>query len=96
MRWRRISHVLPRPAPMMPERAPTITCDADVQALYIQLTDADVLETIELADNVYLDIDADGQPVGFEVLNTDAALLASIPALPETGMLRDLLKPRAA
>lgn len=80
----------------MSNATPTITYDADVQALYIHLTDADVLETVELANNVYLDIDADGQPVGFEVLNADAALLASIPPLPEIATLGDLLKPRAA
>lgn len=80
----------------MSKTPPTITSDADVKALSIQFSDADVLETVELVGNVSLDIDADGQPVGFEVLDADAALLASIPALPDTGMLRDLLKPRAA
>jgi uncharacterized protein YuzE len=74
----------------------SITYDADVKALYIQLSDADVLETVELAGNVYLDLDANGEPVGFEVLNADPALLAMIPALPEAGTLGDLLKPRAA
>lgn len=75
---------------------PTITCDPDAKALYIQLSDADVLETVELAGNVYLDLDANGEPVGFEILNADPALLALIPALPEAGTLGDLLKPRAA
>lgn len=75
---------------------PTITCDPDAKALYIQLSDADVLEAVELARNVYLDLDANGEPVGFEILNADPALLALIPALPEAGTLGDLLKPRAA
>jgi len=75
---------------------PTNTCDPDARALYIQLSDADVLETVELAGNVYLDLDANGEPVGFEILNADPALLALIPALPEAGTLGDLLKPRAA
>lgn len=75
---------------------PTITCDPDAKALYIQLSDADVLEAVELAGNVYLDLDANGEPVGFEILNADPALLALIPALPEAGTLGDLLKPRAA
>lgn len=74
----------------------TLTYDPDAKALYIQLTEADVLETVELAKGVYLDIDADGQAVGFEILNADATLLASVPALPDTAMLRDLLKPSAA
>jgi uncharacterized protein YuzE len=76
--------------------SPTLTYDADVQALYIQLTDGDVLETVELARGVYVDIGADGQAVGFEILNADATLLAAIPALPETADLAALLTPRVA
>lgn len=76
--------------------SPTLTFDPDVNALYVQLTDAVVLETVELARNVYLDVDAEGQAVGFEILNADASLLASIPALPGKAALRDLLKPDAA
>jgi len=74
----------------------TISCDPDAKALYIQLSNADVLVTVELAENVYLDLDASGEPVGLEVLNADPALLAFIPPLPATGTLGDLLKPRAA
>ncbi|HVL23280.1 MAG TPA: DUF2283 domain-containing protein [Thermomicrobiales bacterium] len=70
---------------------PTLTYDPDVKALYIQLTDSDVLETVELAKGVYLDLDADGQAVGFEILDADETLLSSIPALPATASLRDLL-----
>lgn len=76
--------------------APTLTHDPDVNALYNQLSDVDVQETLELAKGVYVDVDADGQVVGFDVLNADAALLASIPTLPNTAELRDLLKPDAA
>ena len=38
----------------------TLTYDPDVKALYIQLTDSEVLETVELAKGVDLDVDADG------------------------------------
>ncbi len=76
--------------------SPTVTCDPDVNALYIQLIDAEVLETVELAKGVYLDFDADGRAIGFEILNADASLLASVPALPDKAALRDLLKPHAA
>jgi uncharacterized protein YuzE len=76
--------------------SPTVTYDPDVNALYIKLIDAEVLETVELAKGVYLDIDADGRAIGFEILNADASLLASIPALPDKAALRDLLKPHAA
>lgn len=74
----------------------TLTYDPDVNALYIQLADTEVLETVELAKGVYLDVDAEGQAVGFEILNADASLLASIPALPDKAALRDLLKSHAA
>lgn len=55
--------------------SPTVTYDPDVNALYIQLIDAEVLETVELAKGVYLDIDADGRAIGFEILNADAGCL---------------------
>lgn len=74
----------------------TRTYDPDVNALYIELIDTEVLETVELAKDVYLDVDAEGQVVGFEILNADAAVPASIPALPDKAALRDLLKPHAA
>lgn len=80
----------------MSTAAPLVTYDADVKALYIQFSDADVLETVELAKGVYLDVDKDGQPVGFEILHADAALLASVPTLPDRATLQDLLKATAA
>ena len=46
-----------------------------------------MLETVELAKGVYLDVYADVQAVGFEILNADAALLKSVSALPETSDL---------
>jgi uncharacterized protein YuzE len=75
---------------------PTLTCDPDVKALYVQLTDAEVVETVELAKGVYLDVDADGEVIGIEILNADAGLLASVPALPNKAALGDLLDPHAA
>lgn len=74
----------------------TLTYDADVKALYIMFTDADVLETVELAEGVYLDVDREGQAVGLEVLNADTGLLASIPALPDSADLSALLRSSAA
>lgn len=69
----------------------TLTYDPDVKTLYIQLTDADVLETVELAEGVYLDVDRDGEPVGFEILHAAPTLLAGLPARPDTTALRELL-----
>ncbi len=76
--------------------SPTLTYDPDVKALYIQLTENEVLETVKLAKGVYLDVDADGGVIGIEILSADASLLASIPTLPDKAALRDLLKPDAA
>jgi uncharacterized protein YuzE len=76
--------------------SPTLTYDPDVKALYLQLTENAILKTVELAKGVYLDVDADGELIGIEILNADAALLASIPALPDKAALRDLIKPDAA
>lgn len=73
-----------------------MTRDPDTDALYIQMLDTEIQEMVELANGVYLDVDAEGQVVGIEILNADASLLASIPALPDKAMLRDLLKPHSA
>lgn len=70
----------------------TLTYDPDVKTLYIQLTDADVLETVELAEGVYLDVDRDGEPVGFEILHAEPTLLAGLPARADTTALRELVK----
>ncbi len=75
---------------------PTLTYDRDANALYIRFSTNPIEETVSLSDSVYIDVDADGEPVGFEILHATSADLADLPALPETGLLRDLLKPRAA
>jgi uncharacterized protein YuzE len=76
--------------------SPTLACDPDAKARYIRLTDSDVLETVEPAKGVYLDIDADGQAGGFEILSADADVLCSVPTLPDCAALKDLLSSRAA
>ncbi len=74
----------------------TLTYDPDVKALYIQLSDNEIAETLELSESVYVDVDADGEPVGFEILHAQASLLASLPALPDTAALKDLMTRNAA
>lgn len=76
--------------------SPTLAYDPDVRALYITFSDAVIVETVELSRTVYVDLDADGNPVGFEVLDADPALVAKVPALPDVAALRDLVKPDAA
>lgn len=75
---------------------PTLTYDREAEALYLQFSEEEIAETIELADNVYVDVDKDGSPVGFEVLGAEPDLLASLPVSPEALGLPDLLKRSAA
>lgn len=76
--------------------SPVLTYDPDANALYVKFSDHPIEETVSLSDSVYVDIDAEGEAVGFEVLHVSSADLEDIPQLPATGVLRDLLKPRAA
>jgi uncharacterized protein YuzE len=76
--------------------SPTLTYDHEAEALYLQFSEAKIVETIELADNVYVDVDKDGNPVGFEVLGAEPELLASLPVSPEVLGLREFLKKSAA
>ncbi len=41
----------------------------DENLLYVALGDGPAAETIELEDSVYVDIDADGHPIGIEFVN---------------------------
>ena len=75
---------------------PTLTYDREAEALYLQFSEEEIAETIELADNVNVDIDKDGNPVGFEVLGAEPGLLASLPVRPEALGLQELLKRSAA
>jgi uncharacterized protein YuzE len=43
--------------------------DKDVDALYIDLSDADVVDTIEIEPGVMLDYDKDGTVIGVEILD---------------------------
>jgi uncharacterized protein YuzE len=72
--------------------SPILSYDPDVSALYIQLSEGEIVETLELSETVYVDVDADGQAVGFEILHAEPALLATLPALPDTAALRELVK----
>jgi uncharacterized protein YuzE len=75
---------------------PTLIHDREAEALYLQFSDEEITETIELADNVYVDVDKDGNPVGFEILGAEPNLLASLPVSPEVLGLRALLRRSAA
>jgi uncharacterized protein YuzE len=75
---------------------PILIHDREAEALYLQFSDEEITETIELADNVYVDVDKDGNPVGFEILGAEPNLLASLPVSPEVLGLRALLRRSAA
>lgn len=46
-----------------------LTVDPDVDALYLRLTEADIVDSEEVASGVVLDYDADDNVVGLEVLH---------------------------
>ncbi len=45
--------------------------DADADALYLYLTDAEVARTVEVGASTMVDLDASGSVVGIEVLDPD-------------------------
>jgi uncharacterized protein YuzE len=76
--------------------SPTLTYDRDANALYIRFTSHDVAETVELSESIYVDLDREGEPVGFEVLHAEPEVLAALPATPNTAVFRDLLRQSAS
>jgi uncharacterized protein YuzE len=48
--------------------------DRDVDALYIDLSEAPVFDTREIEPGVMLDYDADGNVIGVEILDFEARL----------------------
>ncbi len=51
----------------------TVTYDPEARAVYITLRDDTVAVTREITDTVLLDLDADANLVGIEVLDVDEA-----------------------
>jgi uncharacterized protein YuzE len=75
---------------------PRLSYDPDANALYVRLSENDVVETLELSRSAFLDVDSGGVPVGLEILNADPRLLAGLPILPEGTTLIDVLRRNAA
>ncbi|HYI89807.1 MAG TPA: DUF2283 domain-containing protein [Beijerinckiaceae bacterium] len=48
---------------------PSISIDPEADAAYVAISGADVARTEEVADGILVDYDADGRPVGIEVLS---------------------------
>jgi uncharacterized protein YuzE len=76
--------------------SPQITYDPDANAIYLCFSDHEIAETLELSESVYVDVDADGVPVGFEVLNASSSFLAGLPGGSDTATLKDLMTRDAA
>lgn len=73
-----------------------IEYDAKAEAVYTRLFSADVAETVEVSNTLYIDVDENGNPVGIEVLGVDASTLSRLPGLPGEATLGQLLKSQAA
>ena len=59
-----------------------ISFDEDAEAIYLKLSENEIVQTEELKENtVLVDLDKDGQVVGIEILNIEAAAEYLIPAL---------------
>ena len=50
--------------------------DEEANALYIASRAGEVVRTIELTDMVYIDVDADGAPLGIEFVSADELSLS--------------------
>ncbi|MGI8486225.1 MAG: DUF2283 domain-containing protein [Thermomicrobiales bacterium] len=57
----------------------------------MKFSEAEIAETMELSATIYMDVDAQGQPVGFEILNADSGLSTSLPSVPDSTDLQALL-----
>jgi len=51
-----------------------VRVDSDLDAAYIRLSDQQVARTIEMTDEVYVDLDEFNMVVGLEVLSLDAVI----------------------
>lgn len=68
-----------------------ITWDQDANAIYVRFSDADVAATLALSDTVYIDVDANGNPIGMEVLRVDFDIFATLKNLSGNPSLKDLI-----
>jgi uncharacterized protein YuzE len=73
----------------------TITYDREAEAMYIRYSDREVDHTVEFTESVYVDADADGNPIGFEILEVGPGLADLLPQMPESTLLSDLLRAAA-
>jgi uncharacterized protein YuzE len=77
-------------------KSSTLTFDPTVKAVYSELADEEVAETLEFSRSVFVDVDANDEPVGFEVLNASPELVETLRTLSNSVELRSLLGKSAA
>ena len=67
--------------------------DEEANALYIAIRAGDVVRTIEVTDMVYIDVDADGAPLGIEFVSADefVPFLRRLHALEQSHGWRDVI-----
>ena len=67
--------------------------DEEANALYIAIRAGEVVRTIEVTDMVYIDVDADGAPLGIEFVSDDefVPFLRRLHALEQSQGWRDVV-----
>jgi uncharacterized protein YuzE len=71
----------------------TVTYDTETNAICIRFSEEAIEETIVLSGSTYMDVRADGRPIGFEIIGTENDLIED--AWPDLSniLLHDLLRP---
>jgi uncharacterized protein YuzE len=73
-----------------------VTYDSEVDATYVQLSDATVATTEQFGESLAVDLDATGEPVGVELLMapataTTTTLAPLVRAYPDLSVIENLL-----
>lgn len=74
-----------------------VTYDSEANATYVKVSDAPIATTRQFGDSLAVDLDADGEPVGVELLMapaqaTDAVLAPLLVAYPGLSTVHDALQ----
>ena len=80
----------------MTMKSPTVRYDVDAEAIYLRFSAAEIVETVEVSDSLYVDVDANGDPIGIEVLGVASIALTNLAGIQSETELRQLLKDRGS
>jgi uncharacterized protein YuzE len=78
----------------MGKREPSISYDQEADAAYVALSESKAARTEEVAEGIQIDYDADGRPVGVEVLYVKSRLGASDLNSYLRGLVEGVLTPK--